>query len=85
MKTTSAHEASTGSSVKPYKIGDKTYFKGDEVTITSDPYEYRGGEWHDAITESGKKVVVASRAHVSRNVLESRERWRRMQADFRKL
>lgn len=43
-------------------IGTKVYFRGDEVTITSEPFQLYGGEFMEAVTEDGKKVTVATDA-----------------------
>ena len=42
-------------------IGEKTWFKGDEVTITTKSYELHGGMFQDAVTGDGKTVTIKAR------------------------
>ena len=51
-----------------YPVGSKTWFKGDEVTITTKPYQEHGEWWQNATTEAGKKVSIATPEHSERSV-----------------
>jgi hypothetical protein len=43
-----------------YQVGEKMWFKGDEVTISGEPYNLYGGTWQDGKTADGKTVTVKS-------------------------
>ncbi len=66
-------------------IGSKVWFKGDEVTVTSEPFTLHGGEFVNAVTESGKEIVIATKAHQAANARASQDAWKAQQAEFRKL
>jgi len=68
-----------------HKIGIKVWHKGDEVTITSNPYVLYGGEFQDAITENGRTITIATPEQQSRNAERSRTEWTEQQSQFRKL
>lgn len=68
-----------------YSIGDKTWFKGDEITITSEPYELYGGIWQDGITENGKTVTVATPDQRKVNAKAKKHDWKVQQKQFAKL
>lgn len=67
------------------KIGEKTWFRGDEVTITSEPYTLHGGTFQDAVTETGKKVTVATKAQQAANAKAAQDAWKAQQDEFRGL
>jgi len=68
-----------------YSVGSKTWHRGDEVTITSKPYNLHGGEFQDAVTESGKKIVIPTKAQTT-NTAESKQReFKEQQDQFRRL
>lgn len=68
-----------------HKIGSKVWYKGDEVVITSAPYVLFGGEFQDALTESGKTVSIATPEQNNANALRAKSDWKAMQSDFSKL
>lgn len=67
------------------KVGSKVWVKGDEVTITSEPFFLHGGEFQKAVTESGKEIVVATKAQATKNAKAAQDAWNAQQAEFRKL
>jgi hypothetical protein len=68
-----------------HKIGAKVWHSGDEVTIISNSYVLHGGEFQDAITETGKTITIATPEQQSRNAERSRTEWIEQQSQFRKL
>lgn len=66
-------------------IGDKTWFKGDEVTITTDPYPMYGGMWCDAVTDSGETVSIVTEDQQAMNLNRQRTEHKTMQDQFRRL
>jgi hypothetical protein len=66
------------------KIGDKVWHSGDELTITTEPYDLYGGEFQDAVTEDGKTVTIATPKQRDDNVKRS-ESDRKKRADAAKL
>lgn len=68
-----------------HKIGDKTWFRGDELTITTEPYELYGGVFQDGITASGKTVTVATPVQRDLNAKAKRDEWKSQQQQFAKL
>jgi len=68
-----------------YAIGEKTWFKGDEITITTESYELYGGWWQDGVTESGHIVTVRTPEQSKTDLENRREEWRTQQDDFRRL
>lgn len=72
-------------SAEAYAIGDETHFKGDKVTITSEPYELYGGMWQDAETEDGKKVTLPTPGERSKQVKDNHDAWQQQQGEFRGL
>jgi hypothetical protein len=68
-----------------HKIDTKVWHKGDEVTIISDSYVLHGGEFQDAMTETGKVITIATPEQQSRNAGRSRTEWNEQQSQFRKL
>lgn len=41
-----------------YSIGDKVWSRGDELTVTTEPYEKFGAEWQDAVNEAGETKTL---------------------------
>jgi hypothetical protein len=68
-----------------HSIGDTVWFKGDEVVITTEPYELCGGTWQDAITESGSIVCLATPEYIEDSVNMQKEDWKEQQQQFRNL
>jgi hypothetical protein len=56
----SAAQASEPKQSGTYQVGEKMWFKGDEVTISGEPYNLYGGTWQDGKTADGKTVTVKS-------------------------
>ena len=67
------------------RIGDKTWFKGDEVTIISKPYQLHGSTFQDAKTEGGKVVTVLTKEQREANAKAAQDAWKVQQAGFRRL
>lgn len=67
------------------KPGDKTWSRGDEVTITTDPYELHGSMWQDAITDGGKKVTIPTKEQANDNVEKKKAAYSAQQEEFRRL
>ena len=63
-------------------IGNKTWFKGDEVTITSEPFILHGGEFQKAVTKDGKEVVIATPAQKAKDVRRAQEEYQEQQESY---
>lgn len=71
---------------KPPAVGTKIWHGGDEVEITTEPYELHGGEFQDAKRLSdGKKVVVKTESARAKDVERTQKEWKEQQAGFRRL
>ena len=68
-----------------YQIGEKIWKAGDEITITSEPYELYGGMWQNGVDENGKSVTIATPEHVAAHVKTEQEAWKRQQEGFRRV
>jgi len=68
-----------------YEIGTVVWFKGDKVTITSEPFMLHGGEFQNAEREDGRSVVVATPAQKLKDVQIRRAEREAQQAEFRRL
>jgi len=68
-----------------YKIGDKTWFKGDELTITTAPYEKFGGMWQDGVNSAGRTVTIATPQARSKSAESHRQDWDEQQEQFKRL
>lgn len=68
-----------------YPLGHKLWHRGDEVTVTSNPYPLFGGMFQDATTEEGRVVQVVPPAEQSRLSERNRREWREQQEGFRRL
>jgi hypothetical protein len=66
-------------------IGDKTYFKGIELTIITEPYAKYGAMWQDGVSETGKTFTVATPAQLAANATETQAEYNTMQAGFKRL
>ena len=66
-------------------IGDKTFFRGNEVTVTSEPYKLYGGWFVDCIDNNGEKVTVATKEQRQADASTEINNWKNQQAQFRKL
>jgi hypothetical protein len=66
-------------------VNDKTWYKGDEVTITTEPYEMFGGMFQDAETETGEIVSIATVDQVEKNIAKARSDWKDQQSAFANL
>ena len=61
------------------------WFKGDELTITSNPFMLHGGEFVTAVNAEGKEFTVATRAQQARNAEDRQTEWIKQQSEFAKL
>jgi len=68
-----------------YTIGQKTFSRGDEITITTEAYELYGGWWQDGIDEHGKTVTLPSPEYVANRVTGSQAKYKAQQATFSRL
>lgn len=68
-----------------YKIGEKTWSNGNEVTITSEPFILHGGEFQNAVKESGKPCIVPTPEYKAAQIRANQDAWKDRQAEFRKL
>jgi len=68
-----------------YDIGAKVWFRGDEVTITSEPFTLHGGTFQNAVTADGKTVTVATPAQVKANAVNAQKAFAGQQDQFRRL
>ena len=69
-----------------YEIGQKIWKWGNEIKITSEPYEKIGGWWQDGVViETGKIVTVPTPDQEAKNVQAQKDAWQKQQSDFRKL
>lgn len=66
-------------------IGETTWFRGDEVTITSEPYILHGGEFQDAVTADGRTVTMATAAQREADAMLRQSEYREAQAGFSRL
>lgn len=69
----------------PFPIGSTTWFRGDELTVTSEPYMAHGGEFQDAIRADGKTFAVATPEQREHNAREAQREHREQQEQFRRL
>jgi len=44
------------------EIGSKTFTRGNEITITTEPYELYGIMWQDGVDGNGKTYTVKTEA-----------------------
>ena len=65
-----------------YTVGTKTFFKGTEITITTEPYELYGGFFQDGIDDAGKIITVATPGQIEKDVKKERKQWNEQQAAF---
>jgi hypothetical protein len=68
-----------------HSIGSKVWFKGDEVTVTTNAYSLYGGVFQDAIDAAGNIVTLATPEHIEDSVNKQREDWKNQQEQFRRL
>lgn len=67
------------------QIGQKTYTRGIEITITTEPYELYGGTWQDGTDANGKTHTIPTREQRQANAKESQTQWQEQQAGFARL
>jgi len=70
---------------KAKRIGETVWFKGDEVVISSAPYEMYGGEFQNATRADGSTVSIATESQKAKNVAETRKARKDLQAGFARL
>jgi len=66
-------------------VGSKTWTRGIEVTIISEPYELYGGMWQDAQDENGKVWTIATKEQRTKNAAAKKIEWKRQQEAFARL
>jgi hypothetical protein len=69
----------------PYIIGDKVWYKGDEVEVISEAYVLHGGLFQDAITEDRKMVTIATPEQSTLSYINAQKEWRDSQEQFSRL
>lgn len=67
------------------EIGEKTFFRGNEITITTAPYELYGGWWQDGVDETGKTVSVVSPTQREADAKKAKAEHKEQQAGFARL
>ena len=65
--------------------GDQVWFKGDLVTVISEPYAKFGGEFVDIELPNGSIAMMATPAQKDVDAQRQREDWNTMQAGFARL
>lgn len=68
-----------------YRIGETTYFKGSKVKVTTAPYELYGGEFQDAVTESGKTVTIVTPRQRDAQTKKNQDQYTKQQEAFARL
>ena len=68
-----------------YEIGETVWSGGDEVTITSEPYELHGGTWQNGVTASGQKKTVITPLARAFDVAKQQTQWKEQQAAFSRI
>ena len=68
-----------------YEIGSTTFFKGDEITITTTPYELYGAMWQDGEKENGDIVTVKTPEQSAADVAKIQSDWKEQQSNFSNL
>jgi hypothetical protein len=69
----------------PYIIGDKVWYKGDEVEVISEAYVLHNGLFQDAITEDRKMVTIATPEQSTLSCNNAQKEWRDSQEQFSRL
>jgi hypothetical protein len=69
----------------PYAIGEKVWYKGDEVSVISEAYVLHGGLFQDAITEDRKMVTIATPEQAAMSYINAQKEWRDSQEQFSRL
>ena len=68
-----------------YKIGETTWSMGDQITITTQPYEKHGETWQGGVDENGKAVTLPTPEQTERECARKRAEWGRQQVGFSRL
>ena len=68
-----------------YQIGQKIFFQGIEITITTAPSAIYGGEFQDGVDENGKAYSVISPEQQEASCQTKQTEWENRQASFRRL
>jgi len=66
-------------------VGDRVWLRGDQVTITSDPYELYGKQFVNVVDANGKQLIMMTPAQVAENITAARRVWVEQQAGFKRL
>ncbi len=67
------------------EIGEKTFLRGEEITITTAPYELYGGWWQDGVDKFGKVFLVVTPTQRKIEAGRARVEWKEQQAGFARL
>ena len=68
-----------------HEIGAKVWINGDEITITTKPYEKHGGQWQDGVTEDGKTKTVKTPKREREDVAQKKAEYQTQQEGFSRL
>ena len=68
-----------------YPIGTKTWVNGTEITITTEPYTFCGGELQDGVAKDGKVFTMATPASKAADLERNKAEWKSQQDGFRRL
>ena len=68
-----------------YTLGEKIWSRGEEITITTAPYQKHNAWWQDGKQEDGKVVTVVTPEQNARNVAQHQAEWKTQQAAFSRL
>ena len=68
-----------------FKVGAKTWRGGNEVTITSEPFEEHGGMWQNGIDENDKEYTLPTPGQLQKNIERQRSADQEQQAGFKRV
>lgn len=68
-----------------YAIGERIWIRGEELTITTEPYVLGIGQWQDATGEDGKRHTVPTPGQKAQDAAEREATRQELQAGFRRL
>ena len=68
-----------------YAINEVIWHRGEEITITTEPYSQFDVLWQDGITCSGRIVTVKTPGQIVADVARKRAEWRDQQNAFSRL
>jgi len=68
-----------------YAIGSKVWSKGDEYTITSEPFTVHGIEMQSALREDGKKADLPTPEYIAARIARNNAEYNSQQVQFSRL